>query len=75
MATGARKPSEGTVLEIQIHPSDIRRRVWYFFLRQRQINWAIAIAAGAAIFRALSVFRAPAVLGNLLSRNKYHALV
>jgi len=75
MATGGKKPVEGTVLEIQIHPSDIRRRVWYFFLRQRQINTSIAVAAGLALFLILNLFLAPTVIGNLLSRSRYQSLV
>ena len=75
MTTGARKPNEGTVLEIQIHPSDIRRRVWYLFLRQRQINWSIAIAAAVVLFLILNMFLAPTVIGNLLSRSRYQSLM
>jgi murein DD-endopeptidase MepM/ murein hydrolase activator NlpD len=75
MGSSARKPTEGTVLEIQIHPSDIRRRVWYFFLTQRQINWGVAVAAGVVLFLGLNVFFAPRVVGNLLSRSRYEALV
>lgn len=76
MGRGAKKrPAEGTVLEIQIHPSDIRRRVRYLFLKQRQINWAIAVAVGVVAFLGLNLFLAPRVVGNLLSRGKYQALV
>lgn len=75
MLSSIRKPGEGTVLEIQIHPSDIRRRVWYFFLRQRQINWAIAVATGVVAFLVINLFLAPTVVGNLLSRSQYHSLV
>lgn len=63
------------MLEIQIHPSDIRRRVWYFFLRQRQINGSIAIAVGVAAFLIVNLFLAPTVIGNLLSRSRYEGLV
>ena len=75
MATSARNPTEGTVLEIQIHPSDIRRRVWYFFLTQRQINWTLAITGTVLVFIGLNLFLAPRVIGNLLSRSRYEGLV
>jgi len=75
MANSPRKSAETTVLEIQVHPSDIRRRVWYFFLTQRQINWTIAITAAVVLFLALNLFLAPRVIGNLLSRSRYQALV
>ncbi|MDH3404759.1 MAG: M23 family metallopeptidase [Acidobacteriota bacterium] len=75
MANSARKPAEGTVLEIQIHPSDIRRRVWYFFLTRRQIRWAAAVAAAVVLFLGLNAVLAPQVVGNLLSRSRYESLV
>jgi len=75
MASGSRRPREGTVLEIQIHPSDIRRRVWYFFLRQRQINWGIAVTLAVVAFLGTNLFLAPRVIGNLLNRSRYDALV
>ncbi|MCZ6506546.1 MAG: M23 family metallopeptidase [Acidobacteria bacterium] len=70
-----RKPTGGTVLEVQIHPSDIRRRVWYFFLTRRQIGWTIAVGVGILAFLALNLYLAPQVIGNLLRRNKYESLV
>lgn len=75
MSSSARSPTEGTVLEIQIHPSDIRRRVWYFFLTQRQINWGVAVAAVILLFLGLNLFLVPRVAGNLLSRSRYEGLV
>ncbi len=75
MRSAAQSPSEGTVLEIQIHPSDIRRRVWYFFLTRRQINWSVAGGVALAAFLVLNVVLAPRVVGDLLSRHKYGSLV
>ncbi len=75
MGTHTKAPSEGTVLEIQVHPSDIRRRVWYFFLTRRQISWTVATGAAVVAFLVLNLVLAPRVTSNLLSRRKYEALV
>lgn len=75
MAKGVGKPVDGTVLEVQIHPSDIRRRVWYLFLTRRQIAWTLAITSGVLAFLLFNLFVAPRVVGGLLERNRYESLV
>jgi len=75
MGSAERKGTEGTVLEVQIHPSDIRRRVWYFFLTQRQINWMIVIALVVVGFVGTNLVIGPGVTRDLLSRNRYEGLV
>lgn len=50
------------MIEIQIHPSDIRRRVRYFFLDRRAVTMAIFIAAAALFFVILSMAVAPSVI-------------
>ncbi len=61
-------------LEIQIHPSDIRRSVRYLFLSRKQL-----IIGGAAVFAYLlfigwSLSVAPGVLYELLQRSRYATL-
>lgn len=50
------------MIEIQIHPSDIRRRVRYFFFDRRAVLMAIAIASGVLFFLILSMTVAPSVI-------------
>lgn len=62
-------------LEIQIHPGDIRKRVRYFFLSRRHlVLWsllALLYLAGVALAAAV----APGVVGGLMSRREYQALI
>ena len=61
-------------LEVQIHPSDIRRRVRYFFLARWQITLlgmaVLVYVAGLALGAAL----APGVIAGLMSRQEYQVL-
>jgi murein DD-endopeptidase MepM/ murein hydrolase activator NlpD len=50
------------MIEIQIHPSDIRRRVRYFFLDRRAVVTAVLIAAATLFFVILSMAVAPSVI-------------
>ena len=73
----ARRPSSkrGPLLEIQIHPSQIRLGVRYFFFTRRQLAiWAAAIACyvGFVIF---GLVVSPIVIGDLFQRSEYEALV
>ncbi|HWM90944.1 MAG TPA: M23 family metallopeptidase [Thermoanaerobaculia bacterium] len=73
-----RKPqgaSEAWSLEVQIHPSDIRRRVRYLFLTRRQLTlWSFPVLAYLA-FLALGVWVARGVIGGMLNRHEYSSLV
>lgn len=69
------KPKGKPHLEIQIHPSDIRRGVWYLFATERQIwGWT---AAGVAflLFLLLSAALAPRVIADRLRLEEYEAMV
>lgn len=69
------RPKGKPYLEVQIHPSDIRRGVWYlFFTRGQMRSW---VAGGLAFFLFLlfSAAVAPTVLSNWLSRKEYRSLV
>jgi murein DD-endopeptidase MepM/ murein hydrolase activator NlpD len=62
-------------LEIQIHPGDIRKRVRYFFLSRRHLLFwsvlALLYLAGIALAAAV----APGVVGGLMGRREYQALI
>ncbi len=62
-------------LEIQIHPGNIRRRVRYLFLTRRQlVLWSIPFALYLA-FLAVALWSAPSVIGGMVNRQEYSALV
>src|SRR5689334_5383410 len=66
---------EAWSLEVQIHPSNIRRRVRYLFLSRRQVTlWSLPVLAYMA-FLALGLWSAPAVIGGALHRHEYSSLV
>jgi len=71
-ATGAgRRAARG--LEIQIHPSDIRRRVIYLFLGRFELTLASLAALAYAFFLALALALAPGVVKGLLGSQEYQA--
>lgn len=66
---------ETWTLEVQIHPSDIRRRVRYLFLTRRQLTlWCIPVL-GYLAFLAVAAWAAPGVIGGMLNRQEYGLLV
>jgi murein DD-endopeptidase MepM/ murein hydrolase activator NlpD len=75
-ASHRRPPStQGPLLEIQVHPSQIRLGVRYFFFSPRQL---VAWAAGILLYVALVVFSlivSPIVIGNIFQRSEYESLV
>lgn len=72
---GKGAPSQPPHLEIQVHPNDIRRGVWYFFLSRRQVRWGIAGLSLAVLFLLFNLIILPGVVSGLLSRSRYQALV
>lgn len=72
----ARPPeSQGPLLEIQVHPSQIRLGVRYFFFTRRQLAiWGTGIAAYVALV-VFSLVVSPIVIGNLFQRSEYESLV
>jgi murein DD-endopeptidase MepM/ murein hydrolase activator NlpD len=72
-ATSAR-PGERWSLEVQIHPSDIRKRVRYLFLSRWKLTvWAVpALLWVLAV--ALAVAVAPGVVAGQMSRQEYKSL-
>lgn len=61
-------------LEIQIHPSDIRRKVRYIFLSRRQLAWIVGGVLTYLTFLVVCALVAPRVIRDLLQSNRYHAL-
>ncbi len=65
----------GPLLEIQVHPSQIRLGVRYFYFTRRQLAiWVASILfyVGLVVF---SLVVSPTVIGNLFQRSEYEALV
>ena len=72
---GVHRPEGVPYLEVQVHPSDIRRKVRYFFLTARQVRGGL-ISVGAFLgFLLLNLILLPGVLTDIFSRNEFHALV
>lgn len=75
MGTSATKGPSQPVLEIQVHPGDIRRSVRTYFLDRRRLGWWGAGLALLAGFLAFSLAVAPATIRSLLLRGRYEAEV
>jgi murein DD-endopeptidase MepM/ murein hydrolase activator NlpD len=72
-ATGAGK-RRVRALEIQIHPSDIRRRVVYLFLGRAELTlWSLA-GLVYAVFLTVALAFAPGVVKGLLSSQEYQGM-
>ena len=67
-------PGESWNLEVQIHPSDIRKRVRYLFLRRAQLTAACLVALLYMLGLALGTAVAPSVVQGYLNRQEYHTL-
>lgn len=65
---------ESWSLEVQIHPSDIRKRVRYLFLTRVQVTILCVVALLYILLLALAVALAPGVIGGMLNRQEYYAL-
>ncbi|HEV2855795.1 MAG TPA: M23 family metallopeptidase [Thermoanaerobaculia bacterium] len=71
----AAPPGESWSLEVQIHPSDIRKRVRYLFLTRAQLTAASLVALVYLLGLALGAAVAPGVLGGYLNRQEYQTLI
>lgn len=76
MREGRNGPPAGTDwrLELQIHPSDIRKRVRYLFLRRFQVTALSLLALLYLLLLSLAVAVAPGVIGGTMGRQEYYAL-
>lgn len=73
-ASAAPSRGESWSLEVQIHPSDIRRRVRYLFVSRGQLTaWSLLALAYLALL-ALGVAVAPGVIHSFLNRQEYQDL-
>lgn len=61
-------------VEIQIHPSDIRKPVRYLFLTRRQLAAVVAGVLAYLLFLVVAGTLAPRVVGSYLSRREHEAL-
>jgi murein DD-endopeptidase MepM/ murein hydrolase activator NlpD len=68
-------PRESWSIEVQIHPSDIRRRVRYLFLSRSEVTLGSALVLVYLLFLALAAAVAPGVIQGKLNRQEYYALV
>jgi murein DD-endopeptidase MepM/ murein hydrolase activator NlpD len=66
--------TESWSVEIQVHPSDIRRRVRYLFLSRVQVTFLCIIALVFILFVALGAALAPGVIGAWLNDQQYSSL-
>ncbi|HEV8579686.1 MAG TPA: M23 family metallopeptidase [Thermoanaerobaculia bacterium] len=68
-------PAESWSLEVQIHPSDIRKRVRYLFLSRGQLTaWSVLVLL-YLLALALAAAVAPGVIGGLMNRQEYQVLI
>ena len=62
------------LLELQIHPQDIRKKVRYLFLSRRAVNaWMLGMVLYLVLV-AVAVAVAPGVVGDLMRRREHRAL-
>ncbi len=73
MSVEKRKPAP--YLEIQVHPSQIRRGVWYFFLTRKQVIGSVLGAVLLVTFVLVNIVGAPRILGDLWSRGTYRQMI
>ncbi|HKV08480.1 MAG TPA: M23 family metallopeptidase [Thermoanaerobaculia bacterium] len=68
-------PRESWNLEVQIHPSDIRKRVRYLFLSRAQMTVGSVVLLAYVLFLIFAVAVAPGVIGGMLNSQEYQTLV
>lgn len=66
---------ESWSLEVQIHPSDIRKRVRYLFLKRAQVTAVCLVALLYLLGLALGAAVAPGVVEGYLNRQDYQSLI
>ncbi len=62
------------MIEIQIHPSDIRRKVRYFFFNRRAVLAGIGLLGVLLFFVITSMAVAPSVIRRVYKNNYVHAM-
>ena len=63
------------VLEVQIHPSEIRWGVRYYFLSRRQLIGAAVAAAAIVLYLIFNAVIGPRVVRKVINRHEYGLLV
>ncbi len=75
-AAGARPgPGNRALLEFQVHPQDIRKRVRYLFLSRREVAAWVATAVAFVALVTGAVVLTPRVAAGLWRGREYHALL
>lgn len=75
MGTSAPQGPSQPILEIQVHPGDIRRSVRTYFLDRRRLGWWCAGLSLLAGFLAFNLAVLPSTVQGLLLRGRYEAEV
>lgn len=65
---------ERALLELQIHPQDIRKKVRYLFLSRRAVTAWSVLAGGYLLLVGLAIAMAPGVVADLWRRHDYELL-
>ncbi len=73
--TRNRAGGEVPLFELQYHPSDIRKKVRYFFLNRRHVTYGVSGLLMFLLFLGFAGAVTPGVLADVLAARKYHALV
>jgi murein DD-endopeptidase MepM/ murein hydrolase activator NlpD len=68
-------PGESWSLEVQIHPSDIRKRVRYMFLSRRQLTAWSVVALLYLLGLALGIALGPGVVDGLMHSQQHQTLM
>ncbi|MEM6794133.1 MAG: M23 family metallopeptidase [Acidobacteriota bacterium] len=66
-----KKDPDATHLEIQYHPSDIRKGVRYLFLSRRQFLWCVGGVTAYVLFMVNAVRIGPGIIRDELARRHY----
>src|SRR5687768_4547619 len=62
------------MIEIQVHPSDIRRKVRYFFFPRRTVGFGVFLALALLGFVLSSMFAAPSVIRRMQKSSHLRAM-
>lgn len=70
-----RASGEVPLFELQYHPSDIRKKVRYFFLTRRHVAYGVSGLLVFLVFLGFAAAVAPGVVADALAARRYHQLV
>ncbi len=70
-----RAGGEVPLFELQYHPSDIRKKVRYFFLNRKHVTYGVAGLLLFLMFLGFAATVGPGVVADALAARRYHQLV